>query len=204
MAVEPSVENVVGRVSEDAAREMLALLEDGLKEAEALLGAARRESAEAVSKILEAKDRQAEAARRRIVGNAEIAGRNLTLRLVEETANRAFDAALQKISKMDGTGTYEEGLRRVLEEGISALAVKDVLCSSNERDLRVLKKLAPEVGRQMKVKIEVDPTPISSAGGVKVRSAEGTVVYDNTMEARLARSRPLLRRQVYEQLVGRR
>ncbi|MBI2184699.1 MAG: hypothetical protein HYU39_07060 [Thaumarchaeota archaeon] len=202
MAASSSVRNVVNKVSDEARQEMIAILGEGVKEAESILEAARREAVEAVTKILESKDRQADAVKRRLIGNAELVARNKSLQLTEETVNKVFHQSLDKIARLEFEGSYDDALKRILEESIISLDVKEVVCSCSKRDLKTVSKLASEVGKRKGVKIEMDPQPLNCAGGVKVRSTDGSIVYDNTVEARLARIKPLLRRQVYDLLSG--
>ncbi|MBI4257447.1 MAG: hypothetical protein HY619_00685 [Thaumarchaeota archaeon] len=202
MAEGTSVENVVSKVSDEAKQEMIAILGEGVKEAETILEAGRLEATEAVTKILESKDRQVDAVKRRVIGNAELAARNRGLQLTEETVNKVFQQALDKIARLESVGAYDDALKRILEEGVTSLGVKQVVCSCNKRDHKTVSKLAKEVAKRTGVKIELDPQVLNCSGGIRVRSADGGVVYDNTVEARLARIKPLLRRQVYDLLTG--
>ncbi len=197
---ESSVGNVVEMVSQQAKGEVLSVLSEAVKDAESLLETARREAAENVSKILESRDRQEESVKRRIIGNAELTARNRSLQVTEETVNMIFRDSLQEISRLHPAGSYEYALKKILEEGVVALGVKELVCSCNERDLKIIKKHSGELSKRLKVKIEVASEHIKCAGGVRVSSADGSIVYDNTVEARLERIKPLLRRQVYDLL----
>jgi len=140
--------------------------------------------------------------RRRIIGSAELKARNLSLQVLEETVNRVFDESLKKMEDSSSMKNYGKSLKKFLEEGVDAIGVEEFTVVGRSADKDLLKKVSHEVEKEHNVTIKVASETLESRGGVQVKSSDGSVIYDNTIEARLERLKPLLRKQISEILVG--
>ena len=195
MSVLEAVESTVKKVVEEALQEMMSSLTDAYKEAVDVVDVAEQETILEVSKILEGKDRQGETLRRQIIGGAELTARNRSLQLIEEGVNNVFKEALQRLEDIASHKGYAGAMKKLLEESIDAIGGESLVVSGNKRDLEVLKKVAEEVGRERGVKIKVEK-PIKTSGGIKAMTPDGSILYDNTFEARIERLRPVLRKEI--------
>ena len=84
----------------------------------------------------------------------------------------------------------------MMGECAGAIGGAEIVIFGRAEDRDVLEKAAEVASGRFGVKITVDPKPISCSGGVRAMSPDGSVLYDNTFEARLDRLRPILRREV--------
>jgi V/A-type H+-transporting ATPase subunit E len=50
--------------------------------------------------------------------------------------------------------------------------------------------------------VRVSDQPINALGGIKVRSADGTMSFDNTLDSRIERLKPLIRKNIARMLRG--
>jgi len=110
--------------------------------------------------------------------------------------NEIFQKAFEKIEKITSSDRYKASMKRLLEEGVDAVASKDLVVSCTKKDSEILKAVAEEVANSRGVNIKVAEEPIESIGGVQVRSFDGIIFYDNTIEARMERLKPLLRKEI--------
>jgi len=171
-------------------------LEAGRKETLAKLESARKETEEAVSKILETGLKQAEAAKRQIIGAAELDARNVQLKALEAAVNNSFEVAARDISQAKGA-SYERAMVRLIQEGLDVIGPNaKAQCSSEDR--KVVASAAKKVGG----KVSLSDSPIETIGGVVLTTPDGSVRFDNTFEARLERMRPTLRKEVAAILTG--
>ncbi len=200
MSGKEAFENVVGKVANDAKAEILSSLEDAYKDALELVEYEERETAVKAAEIPQSKDRQADTLKRRIIGGAELKARNRTLQLIEETVNRVFEESLKKLDNLSSIKGYDKSLKRLLEEGVDAIGGSEFLIYGNSQDKDRLKKISREVEKSLKVKIKLSSKTLNSRGGVQVMNSDGTVIYDNTIEARLERLKPFLRKQISDML----
>lgn len=187
------------KVSGELEGEALADLQEGREQALAIIETAKREAKEEVAKILEGSVKQAEALKRQITGTAELEARNSQLRVLEKAVNDAVNEAVSGISKLEGK-RYESALARLISEGVDVIGPRaSVLC--NSRDKSVLSSVMKAIGRQHPGISEGGAT-LESSGGVVLTTADGTIRFDNTIEARLERMRPALRKEVADLLSG--
>ena len=183
-------------MSNEFEEEVVTDLEAGRKETLAKLESARKETEEAVSKILETGLKQAESVKRQVIGAAELDARNIQLKALEVAVNNAFGVAAKEISQTKGA-SYERAMVRLIQEGIDVIGANArVQCSSADRRV-VLSALGKVEGR-----VSLGDVPVETIGGVVLTTPDGSVRFDNTFEARLERMRPTLRKDVAAILTG--
>ncbi len=202
MSNREAFENVVGKVAKDVQSEIKSSLEEAYKEALQIIDSAEKESVAKASEIPHSKERQAETLRRRIIGSAELKARNLSLQVLEEAVNRVFDESLKKMEDQSSMKNYGKSLKMFLEEGVDAIGGEEFTVVGRSADKDLLKKVSHEVEKEHNIKIKIASETLESRGGVLVKNSDGSVIYDNTIEARLERLKPLLRKQISEILVG--
>jgi V/A-type H+-transporting ATPase subunit E len=186
------------KVAGEFEAEVLAGLESGRKETLAKVESVRKETAEAVAKILETGVKQAESVKRQVIGTAELEARNSQLKSLERAVNEAFESATHTISTSTGAG-YERAIGRLIQEGLDIIGSRaKVQCSSKDKRVvaSAIKKLAG------KEQATLDEEPIETIGGVVMTTPDGSVRFDNTFEARLERTKPVLRKEVAAILTG--
>ena len=186
------------KVSGEFEAEVLADLESGRTEALARVESVRKETAEAVAKILETGVKQAESTRRQIIGAAELQARNAQLRALEKAVNEAFDLATKEVSGSLGA-SHEKAIERLILEGLDVIGPRaKIRCAQKDKKAvaSAIKKLAS------KAKVSFDDEPVDTIGGVVLSIPDGSVSFDNTFEARLERMKPTLRKDVAAILTG--
>lgn len=188
--------NVIGKVAKDAEADILSSLEEAYKEALEIVETEAKDAALKVAVIPQSKDRQAETLRRRIIGGTELKARNKTLQLIEEGVNKVFEESLKRMENLSSTKGYEKSLKRLLEESVDAIGGGEIIAHSNSVDKEMLKKIAHEVEKSRGVKIKLSSETLTCRGGVQVMSKDGSMIYDNTVEARLERLKPHLRKEI--------
>ncbi len=195
MTATSAIDNVVGKVVEEAKQEILKVLEAGKTEAEEILYQAQREAELDAGKILSSKGRQVESLTRRVIGSAELEARNKSLRMVEDSINKVFANALDKLRK-NKPKEYKDAMKKMVEEALESVGSKKVVLSCNQEDRSLVESLAKQVGKGKVFDASVSDKTLQCAGGVKAAAADGSITYDNTLEARLDRMRPVLRKAV--------
>ena len=185
------------KVSGEFEAEVLAELENGRKETLAKVESVRKDAAESVAKIIESSLKQAESVKRQILGAAELEARNAMLRSLEKAVNEAIERATKEISDSGGD-EYEQALERLIQEGLDVMGPNaNVRCASKDR-----KAVASAIKKLSKAKITMEDEPVETIGGVVMTTPDGSVRFDNTLEARLDRMRPTLRMEVAALLTG--
>jgi V/A-type H+-transporting ATPase subunit E len=202
MSRREAAERVVGKVVEEAREELTTSLQEGLKEALEILDSAEREIKAEVASLLEERHRAADALGRRIDSEAEIAARNLYLKALEEGIEKAIEKALSRLGSRSYRRHYLKRLEVMVEEAVRQVGGEEVVIAGAKRDLRELGKIAKQLSKRLGVAIEVSKEPLDALGGVRAWRKDGSVRYDNTVEARVDRVKPLLRRRLTELWAG--
>jgi len=190
-----ALDKVVREVVEDALTEFRKGLDESGQEALRIIDRIEAEALREAEAIAEAGRRNRESLRQRLLSLAEINARNRSIAVVEESVNAVLQRARERIAQMGGRD-LRDSLKSLLLEAIDAIGSKRVVVESNRAGLSVLQKMAGEIEAESNVKVSVSQKPIETAAGVRVRSEDGGVIYDNTVEARLERFRPLLRKEI--------
>ena len=196
------IEKIVRKVVDETGDEIKATYDKELEHSLEILEATKRKTGMEVEKIQESTKGQAVTIKRRIIGSAELATRNKNLEFIESTINDIFEKTIKKLEEKVTSEEYKSSLKQLLEEGADMIASKDLIISANKRDCKILKEFVDDVAQAKDANIKIDEKPIGCIGGVKIRSSEGTTFFDNTIEARLERFKPMLRRNIGQLLMG--
>lgn len=187
------------KVASEFEGEVLMELQEGRAQSLALIENSRKETREAVAKILETSVRQVEALEKQIVGSAELEARNSQLKAMEAAVADVFSSAAAQVSKLSGQ-RYEASLNQLLKEAVSAIGV-NAMVSCSSRDAKLVFSTAKGIKGEH-VKLTPGDKTLKTIGGVVLTTPDRSVRFDNTFEARLERMRPLLRKDVAGLLSG--
>lgn len=195
-----SAEYTLDKVAAEALTEIVAEIESGKNDALEQLRSMSRSTKAEVAKILEGSEREAESIRRQTLGSAELEARNSTLRSLEEASNRIVQDSLSAVVEKK-VAAYEKALAKLISDGAQVIG-KDAIVWCNPRDKKLVGSIARELNSKNGMKLAVSDDSIEAMGGVVLQSKDGTIRYDNTLEARLERIRPQLRREIVNILSG--
>jgi len=124
------------------------------------------------------------------------------LRAIGEVRDRLVETALaetrQRLAGLRADPDYPLSLRRLTEEAIRVLGDEAVgtgaspsWLETDPRDEALLRRILHDLGQEAAVKPSLD-----GWGGLVARSGDGRIVAINTLEARLERATPFLRRDL--------
>jgi V/A-type H+-transporting ATPase subunit E len=156
------------------------------------------------TRIIEAARKQAENLKRQIIGSARLAARNQELLTIENAVNKAFEEAKKKLQASSSTDSYKELLKHMVEESISVVGGSNaVIIECNKNDVELVRKVVSELQDSGKIQqARVSDHYIDVLGGIRIRSSDGTMTYDNTLDSRIERLKPLIRKNIAQMLRG--
>ncbi|MFQ5920902.1 MAG: V-type ATP synthase subunit E [Nitrososphaerales archaeon] len=195
MDPDPALERTITKVLSEAEDDMISQADSAYEQAVNKLRSSRGELEADYSRIIEGAKKQAENLKRQMIGNSRLAARNRQLVLIEGAVSDAFEKSRSRVESVRSTTKYASMLRRLLEESLKAVG-DDAVVECNDKDKSAVKKLLPELERSLKIKIKVSEKPISCLGGVRVRSGDGSMVYENTLDSRIERLKPLIKKDI--------
>ena len=138
--------------------------------------------------------RKIDSLKKMIVSNAEMNVRNSLLKLYSEYVDKAISLALEEIR--NNREIYLKGLDKLLIEAIENIGENKVKIYCNPEDRNDIEKIAKKISKEKNIRIEVKEKKISEYGGVIATNESETIVYNNTIEARLERMKEDIRKIV--------
>jgi V/A-type H+-transporting ATPase subunit E len=193
-------DNVVSKVVNDVKREILLSLENSHNDALEIIENTEQETNIKAAEILQSVDKLGDTLHSKIIGKAELKARNNSLQLIEETINKIFEASLKGLVNISSNKSYDKSMKKLLEEGLDAIGGKEFNISCNTKDVDLLKNISKEIQKTRKINIELSSKNLNCMGGVQVMNSDGSVIFNNTVEVRLERFKPLLRKQISDML----
>ncbi len=192
MDANSALDRTITKVLSQAEADMISQIDSAYEQAVSKLQSSRSSVEAEYNKIIDGANKQAENLKRQIIGSSRLSARNKQLVLVEDAASDAFEKATAKIESIRNSEKYASMMKKLLEDGVSAVG-GDVVIECNAKDKTIVKKLASEMDRG---KIKLSEEPIDCLGGLRIKSKDGSMVYDNTLDSRIERLKPLIKKDI--------
>jgi V/A-type H+-transporting ATPase subunit E len=203
MSVKTGVAAIANEVIGDVQKEAEALILTAETQAKETLKAANDKARESYrAAVAQAKERS-EAEKRKIGSVAEVEVRNRLLQAKEELVDEAFEKATAKLKDFVETKEYHPYLLKLIEDVAQRMGQKNLVVQVNTKDkgwltLDMLKKIS----KKLHSELELSTQPVDSIGGCKIQTSDGKIIYDATLDNKLAELVPILRVEVAKQLFG--
>ena len=142
-------------------------------------------------KVISDGKKEADKIEKQIVGSADIEARNKQLLLLEDAVDKVFSKALDQISNVDRSGDYSNLIKSLLEESTQILGTSEITVFTNAKDKDVVQSALSQFSGA-----ELSSDTIDCLGGIIAKSKDGTMKFDNTLDARIERLKPLIRKEI--------
>ena len=202
MSQTSALERTIDKVLAQREADLIKQLDSAYEESIANLEASRTNLESEYSRIVEGAKKLAENLRRQIVGSSRLSARNKELVIIETAINDAFERAKVKMASSNKMQSYKILIAKMLENSISEMGSDEIIVECNNNDLEDVKNAIPALNNDNKVRLRLSDEPINVIGGIRLRSADGTMTYDNTLDSRIERLKPLIRKNIVQMLRG--
>jgi V/A-type H+-transporting ATPase subunit E len=142
-------------------------------------------------KILSDGKKEADKIEKQIVGGSDIEARNKQLLALEAAVDRVFTTALEQITNTDRNSDYSNLINSLLQESTQILGTTEVTVFTNAKDKDVVQSSLSNFSGS-----ELSSETIDCIGGVKIESKDGAMKFDNTIDAKIDRLKPLIRKEI--------
>ncbi len=203
MSTKTGVAAIADEVIGDVQKEAEATLLAAENQAKETLRIAKEQADQTYRTILSEAKVKAETEKRKIASVTEVDIRNHLLQTKEKLVNEAFEKALQKLKEFVKTEQYKTYLVKSIEEIAKKMDQKALVIEVNSKDngwltLDMLKTATKKLG----VEFQFSEQTEKYIGGCKVQTVDGKIVFDGTLDSRLADLKPKLRTEIAKQLFG--
>jgi V/A-type H+-transporting ATPase subunit E len=198
-----ALDRTIDKVLSQREAELVAQIDSAYQEALSNLEASRSSLQSEYDRIVETSRKQAENLKRQILGSKRLSARNKELVLIEDAVNSYFQKAKERLSLLRKDKDYRHLIDEILEDCISAIDSDELIIECNEKDLGVVTEEIQNLSKKSNnVKLSLSDRSINVIGGIRAKSADGSMTYDNTLDSRIERLKPLIRRDIAQMLRG--
>ena len=191
MASNSALESTIDKILKDTEQGILANIKSGLDDSQQNLDAAIPRLESEYDKIISDGKKEADKIEKQITGSSDIEARNKQLMALEEAVDKVFSTALDQIANADRSGDYSNLIKTLIGEATQILGTSEILISTNTKDRDVVQSVLSQFTGS-----ELSSETFDCLGGIKVKSKDGTMTFDNTLDARIERLKPLIRKEI--------
>jgi V/A-type H+/Na+-transporting ATPase subunit E len=202
MSSTSALERTIDKVLAQREADLIKQLDSAYEESIANLESSRTNLESEYLRIVEGAKKLAENLRRQIVGSSRLSARNKELVIIETAVNDAFERAKVKMASSNKMQGYKALITKMLENSISEIASDEIIIECNNNDFELVKNVVANFHNNNKVRLRLSDKPINVIGGIRLRSADGSITYDNTLDSRIERLKPLIRKNIVQMLRG--
>ena len=194
-------DKIVSSIMSEAQEKADVIIQDANAEVSAITAKAEKTAEAEKLKILENGKKQSDMRYQQIISEAKMNARRAELGAKEEVIEAAFAKATDELKSIASSGSdqYDDALTRMIKEAADELGGKNLIIQMNEEDTKKFKDQL-ESSEVSTFQIE-DITfelgePIETIGGAILKTSNGDIEVNNTIESRLDRFKSVLRSEV--------
>jgi len=191
LTYDSKLESTIDKILKQTEIENLSSLKKSFKESLEILTKSQTSLEQDYDRIIDEGKKEAEKIEKQIIGSSDLESRNKEILLVEDSIKKVFEKAIEKISSSTRNDSYPKLIESLLEESINALGTNDVIISTNSKDKEIVQGLLSKFSGA-----ELSSDSIDCLGGVEVKSKDGSMMFNNTIDSRIDRIKPLIRKDI--------
>jgi len=191
LASDPKLVETIDKILNQAETELLSSIKNSLEESQQTLTNSQTTLDEEYDRIISEGKKEAEKLEKQMIGSSDLESRNKQLVIVADSIEQIFDKAIEKIKNVERNGDYSKLINTLIDDATKVLGISDVVVYTNSKDKGIVKKALSKFSGA-----KLSSETIDCLGGVQVRSKDGTMIFTNTIDARLERMKPLIRKEI--------
>jgi V/A-type H+-transporting ATPase subunit E len=197
------LERTINKVISQAEADFITQIDSSFQESLKNLAASRTKLEAEYNRILEGARKQGDNLKRQIVGSSRLSARNRQLVLIERAVNDTFEKAKTILASSKKENSYRLLMRKILKDSVTMIDSDQVIVECNKNDIELVEKaISDSFKDNNKIKIKMSDHPLNALGGIRLTSADGSMSFDNTLDSRIERLKPLIRKSIAQMLRG--
>jgi V/A-type H+-transporting ATPase subunit E len=203
MSSSSSLERTINKVISQAEADFITQIDSSFQESLKNLAASRTKLEAEYNRILEGARKQGDNLKRQIVGSSRLSARNRQLVLIESAVNDTFEKAKTILASSKRENSYRLLMRKILKDSVMMIDSDQVIVECNKNDIELVEQaISDSFKDNNKIKIKMSDHPLNAIGGIRLTSADGSMTFDNTLDSRIERLKPLIRKNIAQMLRG--
>jgi V/A-type H+-transporting ATPase subunit E len=202
MSSSSPLERTIDKVLSQKESELVSKLESAYQESLRNLESSKSKLNSEYLAILENAKKQAENLKRQIVGSSRLSARNNQLILVEDSVKTVFEMARKRLLSLHKDPEYEKLMKQALLNSLAEIGKNDIIIECNKTDTGLVRKLVDSINKEKGTTMVESDKNIDILGGIRAMSSDGTLTYDDSIDSRIERLKPLIRKNIVQILRG--
>jgi V/A-type H+-transporting ATPase subunit E len=203
MSSSSALERTINKVISQAEADFITQIDSSFQESLKNLAASRTKLEAEYNRLLEGARKQGDNLKRQIVGSSRLSARNRQLVLIERAVNDTFEKAKTILASSNKENSYRLLMRKILKDSVTMIDSDQVIVECNKNDIELVEKaISDSFKDNNKIKIKMSDHPLNAIGGIRLTSADGSMTFDNTLDSRIERLKPLIRKSIAQMLRG--
>jgi len=194
LASNSSLEQAIDKILEKTEKEILLDLKNSSSDSKQTIDNSLTKLEQEYDKIISDGNKEADKIEKQIIGSSDLEARNKQLTTVEESIDKVFTKALDEIANADRSGDYSKLIKSLFDESTKILGTTEIVVFTNSKDKDIVQSLLSQYPGA-----ELSSETIDCLGGIKIKSKDGTMAFDNTIDAKVERLKPLIRKEISTQ-----
>ena len=187
MTPNSSLEQAIDKILGKTEKEIFLDLKNADSDSKKILDNSLSKLEQDYDKIISDGKKEADKIEKQIIGSADIEARNKQLMILEEAVDKVFSKALEQITNAD----HSDLIPTLLKESTQILGTNEIIISTNNKDKDIVQSTLSQFPGS-----ELSSETIDCLGGIIAKSKDGTMTFDNTINARIERLKPLIRKEI--------
>ena len=186
-----ALEGTIDKILKNTESDILSSLKSALDDSQQNLDDSVTKLETEYDKIISDGKKEADKIEKQIVGGSDIEARNKQLLALEAAVDKVFTTALEQITNSDRNSDDANLINTLLQQATSTLGTTEVRVFANAKDKDVVQSSLSNFSGS-----ELSSETIECIGGVKIESKDGAMKFDNTIDAKIDRLKPLIRKEI--------
>lgn len=191
MGSNSALEQTIDKILTQTEKDILSNIHSALSESSQTLDDSIPKLEREYDKIISDGKKEADKIEKQLIGSSDLETRNNKLLVLEKAVDDVFTKAIEQISNTNRNDDYSKLMTTLLDESTKILGTTKVIISTNSKDKNVVQSLLSKYSGA-----ELSPEPITCLGGITIKSKDGAMKFDNTLDARIQRMKPLIRKEI--------
>ncbi len=186
-----ALESTIDKILKNTEKSILSNIKSSLDDSQKNLDDSIPKLESEYDKIISDGKKEADKIEKQIIGSSDLGARNKQLMALEDAVDKVFTKALDQVATTDRSGDYSNLIKSLLDESTKILGTTEVIVSTSAKDKDVVQSILSQFSGA-----ELSSDSIDCLGGVIIKSKDGTMTFDNTLDARVERLKPLIRKEI--------
>jgi len=186
-----ALEQTIDKILTQTEKDVLSNIHSALSESNKTLDDSIPKLEREYDKIISDGKKEADKIEKQLIGSSDLEARNNKLLILEKAVDDVFTKAIEQISNTNRNDDYSKLIMTLLDESTKILGTTKVVIYTNSKDKNIIQSLLSKYPGA-----ELSPESITCLGGITVKSKDGAMKFDNTLDARIQRMKPLIRKEI--------